>query len=108
MVLLFFYLFLFIILCEHFPLDFSPNQLMSHPPSLFPLPLPLSLPPPLFSLFPQFYAPWCGHCKSLAPQYETAATKLKGLVKVGAVDCDVEANKQLAQYFQVKKYQTKC
>ena len=34
--------------------------------------------------------PGCGHCKALAPKYEEAATKLKGIAKIAQVDCTVE------------------
>ncbi|XP_059206610.1 protein disulfide-isomerase A3-like [Centropristis striata] len=35
----------------------------------------------------KFYAPWCGHCKKLSPEFEKAASRLKGAVQLAKVDC---------------------
>ncbi|CAG9117976.1 unnamed protein product [Plutella xylostella] len=52
----------------------------------------------------EFYAPWCGHCKNLAPEYKKAATALKGIVKVGAVDSD--QHKGFGSQYGVKGFPT--
>ncbi|PSC75196.1 Helicase sen1 [Micractinium conductrix] len=54
----------------------------------------------------EFFAPWCGHCKSLAPVYTAAAEKLQGIVPFVAVDCDREANRPLCGRFGVQGFPT--
>jgi len=52
----------------------------------------------------EFYAPWCGHCQRLVPDYTKAAKALKGVVKVGAVNAD--EHKSLGQQYGVQGFPT--
>ena len=56
------------------------------------------------SWFIKFYAPWCGHCKKLAPTWEEVATELKGKVNIAKVD--VTTNKELGNQFDIKSFPT--
>jgi len=52
----------------------------------------------------EFFAPWCGHCKALAPEWEKAAANLKDLLPVGKVDCTAHGN--LCSKYGVHGYTT--
>ena len=51
----------------------------------------------------KFYAPWCGHCKKLAPTWDEYSNT-QSVVNVGKVDCTVE--KETCKKFEVKGYPT--
>jgi len=55
----------------------------------------------------EFFAPWCGHCKNLAPVYEELAGVFQhasGKVNVAKVDAD--AHKSLGQRYGVSGFPT--
>ena len=44
-------------------------------------------------VFVKFFAPWCGHCKKMAPKFEELAERLNKNEKLQLVEIDATANK---------------
>lgn len=52
----------------------------------------------------KFFAPWCGHCKSMKTDYEEAAAALKGKAVLAEVDATIE--KEIAGKYNIQGFPT--
>lgn len=54
----------------------------------------------------EFFAPWCGHCKNLAPVYEDLASSFASSKDVQIAKVDADAEKELGRRFGVQGFPT--
>jgi thioredoxin domain-containing protein 5 len=54
--------------------------------------------------FVKYYAPWCGHCKKLAPAWDHLSMELKGKANIAHIDCTI--HKESCAKFEVKGFPT--
>jgi len=56
----------------------------------------------------KFFAPWCGHCKALAPTWKALASKYSNIVAVAKLDCtlysEICAKQGVVAYPTIKLY----
>ncbi|KAF0714139.1 Aste57867_4026 [Aphanomyces stellatus] len=57
-------------------------------------------------VFAKFFAPWCGHCKSLAPAWKELSATFAPLDNVKVVDVDCDAHGDLCSAHDIQGYPT--
>ena len=55
--------------------------------------------------FAKFYAPWCGHCKAMAKDWDALAAERKD-VTMFSVDASVKSEAKVSQEFEIKSFPT--
>merc|ERR1712166_89378 len=56
--------------------------------------------------FGKFYAPWCGHCKRIAPIWDELAEAKGDDINIVSIDCTNDVNREMCKKFEVKGYPT--
>lgn len=51
-----------------------------------------------------FYAPWCGHCRNVHPEWEKFAKAVEGTIRVGAINAD--EHKEISSRFGISGFPT--
>ena len=54
----------------------------------------------------EFYAPWCGHCKTLTPKYEKVAETFAAEGNVVVAKVDADAHRDLGSKYDVSGFPT--
>jgi len=61
---------------------------------------------PTKNVLVEFYAPWCGHCKNLAPTYEKVADTFKNEPNCIVAKVDADSEKELGSRFGISGFPT--